>query len=113
MYIFVLGIISFVIFDAVSLADALEHIAAMFGGTGLPMVTGLTMYYLRSYAVMFVLAMIGATPLPKMLFDKVNSHKIGNKVIAVLEPIAMILIVVAATGYLVDGSFNPFLYFRF
>lgn len=113
VYIFVLGIISFVIFDAVSLADAVEHILAMFGGTGLPVLTDLTIYYLRSYAVMFVLAMIGATPLPKMLFDKVNNHNIGNKLVSVLEPIAMLLILVVATGYLVDGSFNPFLYFRF
>jgi len=113
VYILVLGIISFVIFDAVSIADAAEHIAAMFGGMGLPIVTDLTLYYLRSYGVMFVLAIIGATPLPKMLFDKINNHKVGNKMVSVLEPVVMILIVVVATGYLVDGSFNPFLYFRF
>jgi alginate O-acetyltransferase complex protein AlgI len=113
MYILILGIISFVIFDAVSIADAFAHISAMFGGAGLPVATGLTMYYLRSYAIMFVIAVIGATPLPKMLFEKVNNNRVGNKVVSVLEPIIMILIVVVATGYLVDGSFNPFLYFRF
>ncbi len=113
VYILILGIISFVIFDAVSLVDAVEHIVAMFGGTGLPMLTDLTMYYLRSYGVMFILAMIGATPLPKMLFDRINANSIGNKLVLVLEPVVMILIVVVATGYLVDGSFNPFLYFRF
>jgi alginate O-acetyltransferase complex protein AlgI len=113
VYIFVFGIISFVIFDAVSIVDAAEHILAMFGGTGLPVMTGITMYYLRSYAVMFIIAIIGATPIPKMLFEKVNGTGIGNKILLVLEPIAMILIVVVATSYLVDGSFNPFLYFRF
>ncbi len=112
-YILLLGIISFVIFDAVSLADALEHIAAMFGGAGLPWINELTIYYLGSYSVMFVLAMIGATPLPKRIFDKVNHTTVGNKILAVVEPIVMILIVIVATGYLVDGSFNPFLYFRF
>ena len=112
-YILILGIISFVIFDAVSLVDALEHITAMFGGTGLPILTEVTTYYLRSYAIIFIIGMIGATPLPKMLFDKINSNKIGNKILSVMEPIVMILIIVVATGYLVDGSFNPFLYFRF
>ena len=71
------------------------------------------MYYLRSYAVIFLLAMIGATPLPKMLFNKANNHPIGNKIFSILEPVAMMLILIVATGYLVDGSFNPFLYFRF
>ena len=112
-YILILGIISFVIFDAVSIADAFAHISAMFGGAGLPVTTSLTMYYLRSYAVMFIIAVVGATPLPKILFEKVNNNRIGNKFVSVLEPVIMILIVVVATGYLVDGSFNPFLYFRF
>ncbi len=113
VYIILLGIISFVIFDAASLADAVAYILAMFGGAGLPVMTNLTMYYLRSYGVVFVLAMIGATPLPKILFDKVNETEIGNKIVSILEPIVMIGIVTVATGYLVDGSFNPFLYFRF
>ena len=113
VYILVLGMISFVIFDAVSIADAAEHIRAMFGGTGLPMLTDVTKYYLYSYGVIFVLAMIGATPLPKILFEKVNRNRFGSKMVSVIEPIAMVLLVAAATGYLVDGSFNPFLYFRF
>lgn len=113
VYIFVFGIISFVIFDAVSLAEAIEHVIAMFGGGGLPILTDLTVYYLRSYGVIFILAMIGATPLPKMLFDKIDNSNIGNKIVSILEPVVMILIVIVSTGYLVDGSFNPFLYFRF
>ena len=36
-----------------------------------------------------------------------------GKVIEVLEPVLMLGILAIATGYLVDGSFNPFLYFRF
>ena len=113
IYILLLGIISFVIFDAVSIADAGEHILAMFGGTGLPVMTDVTIYYLSSYLIIFVIAVIGATPLPKQLFEKVSATKIGGSVVAVLEPIIMIMILVVATGYLVDGSFNPFLYFRF
>ena len=113
VYMLILGFISFVIFDAVSLTDAAMHISAMFGGTGLPMLTDVTKYYLYSYGVIFVLAIIGATPLPKILFEKVNRNRFGSKMVSVIEPIAMVLLVVVATGYLVDGSFNPFLYFRF
>ncbi len=113
VYILLLGIISFVIFDAGSLTEAVEHIVAMFGGSGFPMVTGVTSYYMSSYFIIFVIAIIGATPLPKKLFEKISASKMGGKILSVIEPLVMILIIVVATGYLVDGSFNPFLYFRF
>ena len=113
VYILLLGIISFVIFDAASLSDAANHIVAMFGGAGLPVMNGATAYYLSSYLVIFIIALIGSTPLPKKLFEKALETKVGNAVITILEPVVMILILVVSTGYLVDGSFNPFLYFRF
>ena len=112
-YILILGIISFVIFDAVTIADAIEYIVAMFGGAGLPMMTGVTSYYLSSYAIIFMIAFIGVTPLPKKVFEKISANKMGGMILSVLEPMVMVLILVVATGYLVDGSFNPFLYFRF
>lgn len=113
VYILLLGIISFVIFDAASLSDAANHIVSMFGGAGLPVMNGETAYYLSSYLVIFIIALIGSTPLPKKLFEKALETKAGNAVITILEPVVMILILVVSTGYLVDGSFNPFLYFRF
>lgn len=112
-YILLLAVISFVIFDAVSIEVAFEHIVAMFGGAGLPMMTGVTAYYLSSYLVIFIIAFIGATPIPKKVFEKIYATKVGNAVVSVVEPVVMILILVISTGYLVDGSFNPFLYFRF
>jgi alginate O-acetyltransferase complex protein AlgI len=36
-----------------------------------------------------------------------------GKTLNVLEPIALAILLIMVTGYLVDGSFNPFLYFRF
>ena len=75
--------------------------------------TEVTGYYVGSYLVMFVIAIVGATPLPKMLVSKAVERPGIQKVTAVLEPVVMMVILVVATGYLVDGSFNPFLYFRF
>lgn len=112
-YILFLGIISFVIFDAVSMGDAVEHIGAMFGFAGVPAITGITFYYLRSYAVVFVFAVIGATPVPKLLVEKMMQHKAGKAVIRTVEPVVMAVLLLVVTAYLVDGSFNPFLYFRF
>ncbi len=113
VYILIFGIISFVIFDSVSLGDAVAHIGAMFGVGAVPFMTEVTNYYLDSYKIMFLIAIIGATPVAKRLMEKIMEHKRAKILIEVLEPIVMIGILVVTTGYLVDGSFNPFLYFRF
>lgn len=106
VYILFFAIISFVIFDGVNLQDAIQHIGAMFGFSGVPFMTEITGYYLRSYLVVFIFAIFGATPVPKKLVQKFMQYK-------VIEPIAMLILVLLVTAYLVDGSFNPFLYFRF
>ena len=52
---------------------------------------------------------MGATPLVRDTARKLGDRKIG----AILEPIVLIALLLICTGYLVDGSFSPFLYFRF
>jgi alginate O-acetyltransferase complex protein AlgI len=113
VYILFLVIISFVLFDSAGLADALSVIGSMLGVGSVPLMTEVTGYYVGSYLVIFVIAIVGATPLPKMLVSKAVERPGIQKVTAVLEPVVMMVILVVATGYLVDGSFNPFLYFRF
>ena len=107
IYILFFAIISFVIFDGVNLQEAMYHIGAMFGFSGVPIITTITAYYLKSYFVVFLLAIIGATPVPKILVQKLNN------IVRVVEPIVMAVLLLLVTAYLVDGSFNPFLYFRF
>ena len=70
--------------------------------------TGETLYYLRSYGGVIFLSLIGATPLVKYL-----ATRIPAKILTVLEPVVLLVLLVICTAYLVDGSFNPFLYFRF
>ena len=113
VYILFLGIISFVIFDSVNLAGAAAHIGAMFGSGNLPVMTEITTYYLSSYGIIFLIAVIGATPIPKYVVEKIKENRTMDTVLNVLEPLVMIILLIVATGYLVDGSFNPFLYFRF
>ena len=113
IYILILVLFSFVLFDSAGLGDALAVIGSMLGVGGIPFMTEVTGYYVGSYLVMFVIAIVGATPLPKMLVSKAVERPGIQKVTAVLEPVVMMVILVVATGYLVDGSFNPFLYFRF
>ncbi len=108
-YTLLVVILGFVLFNAENMAQAGSDIAGMFGFGGVPLVTKETLYYLRSYALLFLVGFVGATPLVKDTAAKLYKHK----VVAVLEPVVLILLLLVCSGYLVDGSFSPFLYFRF
>ncbi len=107
-YVMIIVIISFVIFNAQSMTQAGSNLAGMFGACG-ALTTAESLYYLRSYGLLFILGFIGATPLVHRLGEKLGETKVGT----VLEPILLIILLLVCTGYLVDGSFSPFLYFRF
>ena len=106
-------LLGWVLFNAEDMSLLGTDLAGMFGLGGLPAVSAETLYYLRSYAVLFLVGIIGSTPLVKNAICKLSSHAVCGKVVAVLEPLALILLLLVCTGYLVDGSFSPFLYFRF
>ncbi len=108
-YVVFLVVISFVLFNADTFSMAFSDLKIMFFGSELPLYSADTLYNLRSYGVLLIAAVIGATPIFKKLGNKIEKTKISS----LLEPIAICLILVACTAYLVDGSFNPFLYFRF
>jgi len=91
---------------------AMGDLKGMFGFAGVPLVSAETLYYLRSYGVLLVLAILGTAPLVKNVANRLYQSRAG-KVIAVLEPIMMIGMLLICTAYLVAGSFSPFLYFRF
>ena len=47
------------------------------------------------------------------LIDKLRKNKYVNNIINILEPILIVMILFVVTSYLIDNSYNPFLYFRF
>ena len=108
-YVLLATVLGFVLFNAESVSQAGSDIAALFGFGGLPVVTAETLYYLRSYALLFVLGFVGATPVVKLAARKISETKAGP----VLELLTLVVLLLVCTGYLVDGSFSPFLYFRF
>ena len=112
-YVLPLILFSFVLFASVDLGDLATNLKGMIGLGGVPFISDETVYYLRSYAVIFILAIVGATPIVKKAVLAVQNNKIGAKILAVAEPIALAVLLLVMTGYLVDGSFSPFLYFRF
>ena len=108
-YVLLAVVLSFVLFNAQNLSQAGSDLASLFGVAGLPGVSAQTLYYLKSYAVLFILGFVGATPLVKDAASRLDQTKVG----AVLEALMLIGLLLVCTAYLVDGSFSPFLYFRF
>ena len=113
IYVLLFVTLGFVLFDADSIRDAATSVCAMFGGGGLPLVGQESLYALRSGAVLLLRAAVGATPLPQRLITAAQQKTAGRAVLAVLEPVGLCLLLAVCTAFLVDGSFNPFLYFRF
>lgn len=92
--------------------QALAYLRVMLGlGNNALLDPGL-IYMLATNGVLLVILGLGATPLPNALWEKVIAPR-GKRRGAVLAPAFCLLILVAATAYLVDSSYNPFLYFRF
>ena len=107
-YVLLAVIFSFVLFNAESLSQAVSDLAGLFG-IGVGLLSPAAVYYLKSYAVLFGLGILGSTPLVKQTAAKLGKTKPG----AILEPMVLALLLLVCTAYLVDGSFSPFLYFRF
>ena len=105
VYVLLVIALSFVLFNAADLSQAASDIGGMFGIGGAPLVTAPTLYYLRSYAGVFLFGLIGATPWPKQIALK--------KEMPLVDAVVMAALLLLCTASLVDGSFNPFLYFRF
>lgn len=113
LYVLFFVLIGFVLFNASSLADFFGCAASMFGGGQIKVVTAESLYYLKSYAIVIMAAMIGATPLPVRLYGILQKKKCFRKMFDIAEIILLVILVFLCVAFLVDGSFNPFLYFRF
>ena len=113
VYTMLFVILGFVIFDAASLSDAFSYIGSMFGAGGYPLVSEEALYALRSYAVVFIIGIIGATPLAKNLIAQVRTASGAQLALNIAEPVVLVALLAVCTAYMVDGAFNPFLYFRF
>ena len=113
VYVLLAVLLGFVLFNADSLGQAGQDIVGMFAFGKLPLFSAEAVYYLRSYGVVLLLAVIGATSLPKRAIAALSGNRVLSRGWNVLEPLLLTGLLVVVTAYLVDGSFNPFLYFRF
>lgn len=113
LYVLFTVMISFILFNANNITQAFEQIGGLFGAKGEVFVNDYTLYYLKSYLVTFIIAMIGATPFLSKKLKQIKEHTKIRKWMNILEPITLIMLLLFVTAYLIDNSYNPFLYFRF
>lgn len=112
IYTLLLVTVSFAIFSGNGAHEALMRVGGLFGAGGIPFVSQGVSFALKNYGAVLVIAAICSTPLLKSLYDKLSATKAGM-VTEVLEIPVLLILIIVATAYLADGSFNPFLYFRF
>ena len=112
IYTLIIVIISFLIFSVNSTTEILEGIKNMFFLNNIPLFNQEIIYQLKNYISIFIISLIGATPLMSIIINKLEKTKV-KPLINILEPIYYILLLILTTAFLIDASFNPFLYFRF
>ena len=113
IYVLFIVMILFIIFNSDNMSVALTNIKGLFGMNGEIFINDYTLHYLKSYSPVLIIALLGSTPFIKILIDKLRKNKYVNNIINILEPILIVVILVVVTSYLIDNSYNPFLYFRF
>lgn len=112
LYVFIIVLFSFVIFDASSFSDIIQKFSGMFGLLGNSISNIESQYYASHYAFVLIIALMGATKLPKNLFNKVMKTQSEKR--GLIIQFSLVLFGFAlSTILLVDANFNPFLYFRF
>lgn len=130
IYTLIVLAFSFAIFDSPTASEIPARIFGMLGvgssvtgnpAAELPLADAYSIYYLKSYAVLIILAAAAATPLGAKLYRRaerfLKKKSDGSGVLAAaaewIEPVGLAVLLLLCTAYIVDSSFNPFLYFRF
>ena len=108
VYTLVLVVISWAIFAIEDFGQLGGYLKVMFGFGGVPLADGAFFYYLRSFLPLMVAAGIGSTPLLANLW-----RRLKPRTAAVALPILLLAGLMLCTAYVVDATYNPFLYFRF
>lgn len=111
LYTLMIVIVGWVFFEFEHISAAMEFIRTMFGFGGHGFVNRQTLYDLSTNFVLFVVLAMCSTPLPRRVLlylrDKLNMAG------AITVPVVYISLMFLSTAYLVNETYNPFLYFRF
>lgn len=112
IYTLFIIMISFIIFSGSNINESFNNIVGLFNFSN-PFINKFTIHYLKDYGLVLIIAIFLSTPILKNTIIKLKENKKINNIINILEIIALLILLVIVTSYLIDSSYNPFLYFRF
>lgn len=111
VYAFVIVMVSWALFVFEDLSMSVSYLKIMFGFSGQVLMNEQFLYDAYTNAILFLLAFLGAMPVWRVLRERIPRW--NQMMEDVVIPVCCLLILVLATAYLADDSYNPFLYFRF
>ena len=100
-----------VLFAFEDFGKGVAFLKTMFGG-GAGFISNSTLYQILSYLPLLIVCLVAATPLAKKIYGKL-SLKAGEGVLLTVDSVLIVGIMLLSIAYLISGSYNPFLYFRF
>ena len=112
IYTLFIIMISFIIFSGSNINESFNNIVGLFNFSN-PFINKFTMHYLKDYGLVLIIAIFLSTPILKNTIIKLKENKKINNIINILDIIVLLILLVIVTSYLIDSSYNPFLYFRF
>ena len=113
MYMLIVIAVSFLIFKTEDMHILRQNLISLIHSSSVTVNTELHRYVIRNRAVLLIVSVIGTTPLPKMLWNCYVQRAKKMILADITSIIGVVLLLLLCTAYLIDGSFNPFLYFRF
>ncbi len=110
LYTFILVVIGWVFFEIDGMKPAFNYLKAMFGSNGV-LIDTTAKYLIGTSLLIFVICIIASTEIIKKIYAKLNSMD-GN-VVQYAMPVFQLIIMLISTAFLVNATYNPFIYFRF
>ena len=108
VYTLLVAAFGWMLFQIDRLSDVISYWKAMLMLGASDVINAGDLYLARSYGMVLLLAALAATPLGKRLYERMS-----DKAKDLLTPAMILLGLLLCTAYLVDATYNPFLYFRF
>ncbi|GAC41489.1 MBOAT family O-acyltransferase [Paenibacillus popilliae] len=112
-YLIVAALFGWVLFGLEDIASIANYIATMLGRGDHTLLNGTDLYHLRNYGLLLVILIISATPLAARVTALLQRRPALQAAVSVADYALLVGMLFASTAYLIDGTYNPFLYFRF
>lgn len=109
IYTLIIVIISFTIFSIEDLPTLINQLKNMLLMNDIPLINDLTLFYIRNNIVLLIVISISSTPLINNIYIKY----IKNSKYEIIKPFIIVIGFIICVAFLVNASYNPFLYFRF